>query len=191
MNRIKALIGIGLLSIVVLVINACCDEGYSYKWHNVILQNYANDELAATNTIKQNEYRLRVHLISSKSEEAGIYIPKLTNYAYANDCMGAYLNIDKVSDIDIVLHTYVNGSKKIEIMTYYFDAILDENTGEKVATFDLPDWLNRENSKPIEYFDLVLNEYFENDISGKLVEAVNLADKRSLSDTTETLKLKL
>ena len=105
--------------------------------------------------------------------------------------MGAYLNIDKVSDIDIVLHTYVNGSKKIEIMTYYFDAILDENTGEKVATFDLPDWLNRENSKPIEYFDLVLNEYFENDISGKLVVAVNLADKRSLSDTTETLKLKL
>jgi len=191
MNRIKALIIICLVSIILLVINACCDEGFSYKWHNIILQNYANSELATENTIKQNEFSLRVHLISSKYYEAGIYIPKLINYTYANNCMGKYLNMDMVSDVDIVFLNDKNGTQTPEIVTFQFKAKTNINPGDMVTVLDLPSLLNRENSEPVEYFDLLLNEPFEQDITGRFIVAVNLADKRSLSDTTETLNLRL
>ncbi len=191
MIRIKALVAFGLLAITLLVINACCDEGYFYNWNNIILQSYSNGELEDHNPIKQNEFSLRVHLLSLKSEEAGIYIPNLIDYAYANDCMGKYLNIDAVSDVDILLLTNENNISDLDVVTYQFEATLNINSQEKIELIDLPTRLNDENSQPVEYFDLMLKEPFEKDVLGKFIVAVNLADKRSLIDTTETVKIEL
>ncbi len=191
MTRAKLFIVLGLGSILLLVIHACCDEGFRYKWQDVIIQQYSNGEPVAETTINQSEFSMRVHLLSSKSADSKIRVPKLFDYAYANDCSGKYLIIDKVDDIDVLLVTAENGLPVRSVVTYLFEAALNYDLGNKMEVFDLPAVINQESSKPIEYFDLTLKEGFDKEINGQFMILVTLADDRELSDTTETLTLKL
>jgi hypothetical protein len=191
MTRVKTLIVMGLGSVLLLIINACCDEGFRYKWQDIIIQQYSNGEPVLETTINQSEFSMRVHLLSSKSANSTIRVPKLFDYAYANDCSGKYLIIDELDDIDVLLVTTENGLPVKSVVTYLFEAALNYDLGSKIEVFDLPMVINQQSSKPIEYFDLTLKENLDKEINGQFMILVTLADDRELSDTTETLTLKL
>lgn len=191
MNRIKAFIVIGLVGLALLILNACCDKGFYYKWHSIILQQYFNGAPTIETSINQHDFSLRVHLISSKSDETFVFFPKLIDNAYAYDCTGKYTNIDRIEDIDVILLSNENGLEVQNVVTYLFKAALDSDLGNKMEVFDLPAVLNNESSNPVEYFDLSLKENYDEEINGKLILLMTLSDDRALSDTTATLTLKL
>ncbi len=185
------LIVTGLAGVVLLFINACCDEGFRYKWEDTIIQQYSNGVPVSETTINQSEFSMRVHLLSSKSAGSGIRFPRLIDNAYASNCTGKYLIIDNINDIDVLLLKTENGLPIMSVVTYLFEAALNYDLDSKMEVFDLPQAINQESSKPIEYFDLTLKENFDKEINGQFMILVTLADKRELSDTTETLTLKL
>ena len=191
MFRIKTIFTFAIIGVFLFLISACCDEGFHYKWHSIILQPHSNGEPVTETAINQEAFSLRVHLISTKSANSGIQFPRLFNYAYASDCKGKYLNIDKIDDIDILLITYENGLEVQNVVTFLFEAALDFNPGDKMKIFDLPDILNNESSKPVEYFDLTLKENFDHEINGQFMLLLTLSDDRELTDISETLTLKL
>lgn len=191
MTKRKLLVVVGSYIFLVLAVSACCDEGFHYKWHSIILQRYSDGEFTEETTLSQDGFRLRAHLISIKSNEANFYVPKLIDRAYANNCNGNYLNADIVEDVDVVLVTEENGLTTENVVTYLFDASLSTNSGNKIQVFDLPATLNSESSKYIEYIDFTLKESFEKEIIGQFMIIFRLKDDRFLSDITETLTLKL
>jgi hypothetical protein len=191
MTRLKAIFSVGIVCMLFFVINACCDEGFYYKWQNVIVQQFSNGEPVSETVISRDDFRLRAYLISSKSANSGIRLPKLIERAYASDCQGKYQNIDLVDDIDIILLSNENGLEVKNVVTFLFKAVLDSSPKDKMEVFDLPAIINGESSNPIEYFDMTLKENYDEEIKGQFIIMVTLADDRVLTDTTETLTIKL
>lgn len=188
MKILKGLSAIGIVYLFLGILNACCDKGYIYEWQNIVVQILNNGQPSEDTNISQSEFGLRVNLLNTKFDKAVNYIPDPITKAYAtSDCYSSYDKVDTITKIEVLL-ILADGKTKSNV-GYYFTG--KTNINEPVNIIDLPHYLNTANGYLIEYFDLLQTEAFDMEATGNFIVNVYLSDERILSDTTQTLNIKL
>jgi hypothetical protein len=169
-----------------LIIDSCCNGGYSYKWTYIITENLNNNEVAAsTDSIAKGNYGIKIHLFNRKY--AQIPTNPFINAAYAVDCEGMYTKRDSITDIEVFTINKLNSNK--EALSEVTNLFCGSYYGDNTSVDELISDINLRDMDPIDEIDLKLNAPNIIDTVHQFIVKIKLTDNRIMIDTTKAIRI--
>lgn len=152
-NKIKIFLLMIICFSLGLILDSCC-KGYKYRWEYIITQTLDSEEITENDSIKAENFGIRINLISQKFAENS-FNPFIEN-AYAYDCFPKYTIIDTIVELNIITlndldENFLAGSDVTTLFTgsLFYTSIL--------SVEELLQEINQLQMGEVEYFNLFLN----------------------------------